>query len=42
VDYVRLRQRSGWERLAPHWRTVLLGAAVLAAVLWFAFERIAS
>jgi hypothetical protein len=34
--------RSLWERLVPHWRTVLVGAAVLAVVLWVVFERTAS
>jgi hypothetical protein len=35
-------RRSPWERLVPHWRLVLLGAAALAAVLWLVFERTAS
>jgi hypothetical protein len=35
-------RRSPWERLAPHWRLVVIGAAALAAVLWLFFERTAS
>ena len=30
------------QRLVPHWRLVLIGAAALAAALWLIFERTAS